>query len=109
MPAAAEGTRAGARGEDASAFTLEYALATELVEVAARWPSPRVASDSMYVDSRWEADDSRVEPGPALQLFTTLGNQRAVERVAVLRSSASATEGAAAAATHCFGAGGGKQ
>ena len=103
----AEGSRAAARGKDTSAFTLEYALAVELVEVAARWPSPHVVSDSLYVDSRWEADDSRVEPGPALQLFTTLGNQQAVERAAVLRSFASAAKGAAAT-THYFGAGGGK-
>jgi hypothetical protein len=100
----AEGSRAAARGKDTSAFTLEYALAVELVEVAARWPSPRVVSDSMYVDSRWEPDDSRVGSGPALQLFTTLGNQQAVERAVVLRSFASAAKGAAAT-THYFGAG----
>ena len=61
----------------------------------------------MYVDSRWEPDDSRVEPGPTLQLFTTLGDQQAVERAAVLRSFASSAEGAAAA-THYFGVGGRK-
>jgi len=61
----------------------------------------------MYVDSRWAADDSRVEPGAALQLFITLGDQQDVERAAVLRSFASAAEGAAAA-THYFDAGGRK-
>jgi hypothetical protein len=103
----AEGAEAAALGEDTSAFTLEHALTVELMEVAARWPSPRVVSDSMYVDSRWEADDSGVEPGPALQLFTSLGNQQPVERGAVLRRFAFVAEGAATALY--FGAGGGKQ
>ncbi len=103
----AEGARAAARGKDTAEFTLEHALAVELLEVAARWPSPRVVSDSLYVDSFWEADDSRVEPGPALQLFTTLSNQQAVERAAVLRRFASPAKGTAAAPLY-FGAGGRK-
>jgi hypothetical protein len=103
----AEGARAAARGKDTAAFTLEHALALELLDVAVRWPSPRVVSDSLYVDSFWEADDSRVEAGPVLQLFTTLGNQHAVERAAVLRRFASPAKGATATPLY-FGAGGRK-
>lgn len=83
------GLGAATHGEDSVAFTLEHALASELMEVAARWPSPHVLSDAPHNDVRWEPDDRAVQAAPVLQLFTSLGHEPLV-RAAVLRRFARA-------------------
>ncbi len=89
-----EGVEAAARGEDITPFTLEHALAAELIAIARRWPIPRRMAWE-YQDAWQERDDSEVISGHVLQLFTTLGVRTPVERGAVLRRFADRRDGEA--------------